>query len=60
MFRLASILFSLIGTTLAGSAIVVALVMGFDDLTGILAAAVIGGLAGVPSAYLVARKLYEA
>lgn len=60
MYRLASLLYSLIGTTLAGSAIVVALVMGFDDLTGILGAAVIGALAGLPVSWMVARKLYDA
>lgn len=60
MFRLASLLYSLIGTTLAGSFIVVALVAGFDDLAGVVAAAALGGLAGLPVSYLVARKLYEA
>lgn len=60
MLRLASVLYSLIGTTLAGSAIVVALVMGFDGLQGILVAAALGGLAGLPVAYLVARELYQA
>ena len=60
MLRLASILYSLIGTTLAGSAIVVALVAGYDDAPGIIAAAAIGALAAMPVAYLVARKLYAA
>jgi len=60
MLRLASILYSLIGTTLAGSAIVVALVSGYDDAQGIVAAAALGGLAGLPVAYLVARRLYDA
>jgi hypothetical protein len=60
MLRLASILYSLIGTTLAGSAIVVALVAGYDGAQGIVWAAVIGGLAGLPVAYLVARRLYDA
>lgn len=60
MLRLASILYSLIGTTLAGSAIVVALVAGYDDAQGIVAAAAIGGLAALPVAYVVARRLYAA
>lgn len=60
MFRLASLLYSLIGTSLAGSFIVVALVAGYDDLAGILAAAGLGALAGLPAAWVVARKLYEA
>ena len=60
MIRLASILYSLIGTTLAGSAIVVALVMGFDDLQPILVAAALGALAALPAAWFVAKRLYEA
>ena len=60
MLRLASLMYSLIGTTLAGSAIVVALVMGLDDLQGILVAAIIGALVALPAAYVVAKKLYEA
>ncbi|MGB0661060.1 MAG: hypothetical protein ACPGNV_12905 [Mangrovicoccus sp.] len=58
MFRLASLLYSLIGTTLAGSAIVVALVMGYDDLQGIVIAAALGALAALPVSYLVARQMY--
>jgi len=60
MLRLASILYSLIGTTLAGSAIVVALVAGYDGAQGIVVAAVVGALAALPVAYLVARRLYAA
>lgn len=60
MLRLASLLYSLIGTTLAGSAIVVALVLGLDDLNGILAAAILGALVALPVAVFVAKRLYEA
>jgi hypothetical protein len=60
MLRLASLLYSLIGTTLAGSAIVVALVMGHDDLQGIVVAAALGAVAALPVAVAVARRLYAA
>ena len=57
MFRLASMLYSLIGTTLAGSAVVVALVIGQDTLVPIVSAAALGFVAALPVTYLVARKL---
>ncbi|QIE41964.1 hypothetical protein [Meridianimarinicoccus aquatilis] len=58
MLRLASLLYSLIGTTLAGSAIVVALVAGFDGLQGIVVAAAVGALLALPVSYVIAQKLY--
>ncbi|WP_136637207.1 CTP synthetase [Pseudooceanicola onchidii] len=60
MLRLASMLYSLIGTTLAGSAVVVALVTGQDTLRPILMAAVFGAVAAVPVTWAVARRLYDA
>ena len=57
MLRLASMLYSLIGTTLAGSAVVVALVIGQDTLVPIVVAAALGFVAALPVTYLVARKL---
>ncbi|MEC7791866.1 MAG: CTP synthetase [Pseudomonadota bacterium] len=57
MLRLASMLFSLIGTTLAGSGIVVALVLGHDTLRPILVAAAIGGILAVPVTYAVTKRL---
>ena len=57
MLRLASMLYSLIGTTLAGSAVVVALVIGQDTLVPIVVAAALGFVAALPATYLVARKL---
>jgi len=59
MLRLASILFSMIGTTLAGSLVVVSLVMGYDTLTPILIAAAIGGVLAVPVSLLVARAMLQ-
>ncbi|SDN55301.1 hypothetical protein SAMN05216196_101881 [Lutimaribacter pacificus] len=58
MMRLASILYSLISTTLAGSFIVVSLVAGFTTLQPILVAAVAGFLLALPVSWAVAYRLY--
>lgn len=60
MLRLAMMLYSLIGTTLAGSAVVVALVIGQDTLRPILIAAALGFIAALPVAWAVASRLYRA
>lgn len=60
MFRLASILFSLISTTLAGSAVIFALTIGADTLVPILAAAVAGFVVPLPVSYFVAKAIYQA
>lgn len=57
MLRLASVLYSLIGTTLAGTLVVAALTMGHDTLIPILTAAGIGFVLGLPVSFLVAREL---
>lgn len=57
MFRLASLLFSIIATTLAGSAVVVALTMGYDTLVPIVTAAVLGCALAFPVTWIVARKI---
>jgi hypothetical protein len=59
MFRLASILYSLIGTTLAGTAIIAVLTAGFGTLVPIVAAAVIGALVALPVTYFVTRAIYQ-
>ncbi|MGP6088262.1 CTP synthetase [Antarctobacter jejuensis] len=59
MFRLASLLFSLISTSLAGSFVIAVLVAGFGTLTPILIAAAAGFLTAVPISWLVARQLYN-
>jgi hypothetical protein len=58
MIRLASVLYSLIGTTFAGSFVVVALTMGRDTLTPILVSAALGAVIAIPVSWMVARKLY--
>lgn len=60
MLRLATVLFSLIATTLAGSFVVVALTMGMVTLKPILAAAAIGALLAVPASLIVAKRIVTA
>lgn len=60
MFRLALILHIFIGSTLAGSAVIAALVMGQDTIYPILIAAIVGFVAAFPISYIIARKLYDA
>ena len=57
MFRIAMLLFSMISTTLAGSAIVVSLTLGYDTLQPILVAAAIGFLLSVPVTWFVAQRI---
>lgn len=60
MHRLAGILFSLISTTLAGTAIVVSLVMGYDTLQPIVIAAALGFVAAVPATWIVTKQIMAA
>lgn len=60
MFRLAMVLYSLIGTTLAGSAMVVALVMGKDTLMPLIIAAVLGFVLAAPVSVVVAKAMMRA
>ena len=57
MLPLMLILHIFLGSTLAGSAIVAALVMGYDTLTPILIAAGIGFVASAPVSWAVARAI---
>ncbi|MCW9042628.1 MAG: DUF4229 domain-containing protein [Pseudopelagicola sp.] len=59
MFRLSLILHLFIGSTIAGSAMVVALTMGYDTLMPVMWSAIVGFIASFPVSYLVAKKLYE-
>jgi preprotein translocase subunit SecF len=59
MNRLAGILFSLISTTLMGTAVVVALTMGQDTLKPILVSAAIGFIAAIPITWYIAKKIME-
>ena len=57
MTRLTLILFSMISTSLMGTALVVALTMGMETLTPILIAAALGFLLAIPVSWLVARQI---
>ena len=57
MYRLMGILFSVIGTTLAGIGVVVVLTMGYGTLQPILVAAAAGAVLAIPVSWMVARNL---
>ena len=57
MYRLALLLFVVIGASIAGILIVAALVAGLDTQTPILVAALLGFALAVPVSYLVARQI---
>ncbi len=57
MWQLASFLNIIIGTTLAGTGVIAALVMGFDDMTGVLAGAAFGFVVSLPVTWLIARQI---
>ncbi|MCE8545435.1 hypothetical protein KBY25_06320 [Ruegeria pomeroyi] len=59
MMRLASILYSLISTALAGTAVIAVLTAGLVSLKAILAAAVTGFIVAAPVSWFLARRLYE-
>lgn len=58
MFRLASLLYSIIGASLAGTLMVAALVAGMDTAKPIIIAALLGFVAAAPVAWIVAKRLY--
>lgn len=57
MFRLASILFSMIATTVAGSAVIAVLSMGYDTLIPILTAAMVGFVVSIPITWFVTKQI---
>lgn len=57
MFRLAMMLYAVIGTTLAGSGVVGVLAAGYDGMMPILVSAGIGAVLGFPLSFYVARKM---
>lgn len=57
MTRLMMILYSMIGTALAGSGVVAALTMGHDTLQPILIAAALGAVLALPVSWWVARQI---
>ncbi len=59
MLRLASTLYSIIGTSLAGSFVIAALVTGYDTAVPIIVAAAVGAVLGLPVSYFVARAITQ-
>ncbi len=57
MFRLASMLYSIIATAMAGSGVIAVLSAGYVSVTAILGAAAIGAVVAVPVSYLIAREI---
>ncbi|UWQ90183.1 hypothetical protein QEZ52_15565 [Aliisedimentitalea scapharcae] len=60
MLRLASLLYTLISSALAGTGVIAVLAAGYVSVTAILAAAVIGAVIAAPVSWWVARQLYNA
>ncbi len=58
MFRLAAMLFAVIGSTLAGSAVIATLVAGYTTMVPILIAAGVGFLAGIPITWIITKMIY--
>jgi Mg2+/Co2+ transporter CorB len=58
MLRLASLLFSIIGTAFAGSSVVVVLVLGFGTVAPIIAAAALGAFLALPVSWMIAKQLW--
>lgn len=59
MIRLASILYSIIGTSLAGVGVIFVLTTVDDSVSAIIVAAVIGAVLALPVSYLIARKIIQ-
>jgi len=60
MFRLMMLLYSIVGTTLAGIGVVVAVTMNMYDVQSIIVSAAIGAIVALPVCWIVARKLQQA
>jgi len=57
MIRLALILFAVIGTTLAGSFMVIGLTLGYDTQQPIILAAALGFVVAIPASVAVAKAI---
>jgi len=57
MLRLTSLLYSIVGTTLAGIGVVAALSMNMYDFQSIIVAAALGAIVGFPVSWLIAKNL---
>lgn len=60
MLRLTMLLYSIVGSTLAGVGVIIVLTMGWYDVPSILTGAVLGAVLGLPASWLVAKALQSA
>jgi hypothetical protein len=60
MLRLSLLLYSIVGSTLAGVGVIAVLTLGWYDVPSILTGAVVGAVLGVPASWMVARTLQSA
>lgn len=59
MLRLGLIFYLFIGTTLAGSAMVIALASGNDTMQPVIISALVGAVIGIPVTWFVARAVHN-
>lgn len=59
MLTLTSILYIFLGTTLAGSGMIVALTMGYGTMLPLLVSAGIGAVVAMPLSWVLAKKLSQ-
>lgn len=57
MFRVASVIFPVVGTTLAGIGAIAALSAGYDTLEPLLIGVAIGTVVALPVTWIVAKKM---
>ena len=57
MLRLATVLYAIVGTTMAGILVVVALASGYDTLKYILMTAVLGAVLALPASFYIAKAI---
>ncbi|MFK7836268.1 MAG: hypothetical protein AB8B60_08625 [Sulfitobacter sp.] len=57
MFRLASALYSIIATALAGSGVIAVLSMGYVTAPAIIGAAAAGAVIALPVAWIIAKEI---
>lgn len=59
MFRLMMLLYAIVGTTMAGIGVIVAVTMNLYDAQSIIVAAAAGAILALPVVWVVARKLED-
>ncbi|PCJ74144.1 MAG: CTP synthetase [Rhodobacteraceae bacterium] len=60
MLSLATLLYAIVGATMAGILVVVALVSGYDTLSYILMAAGLGAILALPTSFFIAKAIKAA